>query len=595
MPYKRCQQCKIRLKNDAVLLFCNSQCENTYTSSPEIFCKNCGLSIGKQSTIKGKMYCNLKCLNDHQRINNLENRTCVVCKKIYVVTKSSKRKKTCSVDCEKLHIKSLGRNKKRMDSLIKNNIEKYGVSSTLSLQSVIEKSKKTRLQKYGCEYFNNYEKAKKTKLEKYGTLDFSEKANETKLEKYGTLNVNDKSNDTKFKKYGTLDFSKKANETKLEKYGTLDFSRKTQRTIIEKYGSLSNILLKNSYKKLKDKYSKSVEFLFEESDYIGVNNYKKYNFKCLKCEALFLDDMCNGNSPICRICNPINNTISIDEKEVLSYIKSVCMESIIENDRKILLGKEIDILIPQLNLGIECDGIYWHSELAGGKDKHYHLNKTNLSLDKNIQLMHIWDWEWRCKQDIIKSILLNRFGKSHKIFARKCEIRLVDNLSKSLFLSDNHIQGDDTSSIRLGLYYNDKLVSLMTFVKSRYDKKYQYELSRYCNILNTNVIGGASKLFNYFIKNYDVNSIVTYSDRRLFTGNLYKQIGMTFVDNTPPGYHYFDKNKGVPIERTHFQKHKLKEKLEKFDVNLTEWQNMQLNGYDRIWDCGHMKFNWNRK
>jgi hypothetical protein len=135
----------------------------------------------------------------------------------------------------------------------------------------------------------------------------------------------------------------------------------------------------------------------------------------------------------------------------------------------------------------------------------------------------------------------------------------------------------------------------MTFVKSRYDKKYQYELSRYCNILNTNVIGGASKLFNHFIKNYDVNSIVTYSDKRLFTGNLYKQIGMSFVDDTLPGYHYFHKNKGVPIERNHFQKHKLKEKLEKFDINLSEWQNMQINGYDRIWDCGHMKFIWNRK
>jgi hypothetical protein len=92
--------------------------------------------------------------------------------------------------------------------------------------------------------------------------------------------------------------------------------------------------------------------------------------------------------------------------------------------------------------------------------------------------------------------------------------------------------------------------------------------------------------------NYDVKSIVTYSDKRLFTGKLYENLGMTFVNNTPPGYHYFHKNDGTPIERTHFQKHKLKEKLEKFDSQLTEWENMQLNGYDRIWDCGHLKYMW---
>jgi hypothetical protein len=483
----------------------------------------------------------------------------------------------------------------RMTTLIKNNLEKYGVESIFSLGEFIEKSKNTRLVKYGDPYYNNHKLGKQTKLEKYGTLDFSDKANKTKLEKYGTLNVNDKSNKTKLEKYGTLDFSNKANKTKLEKYGTLDFGDKTRKTIKERYGSYSVVLLKSSYRKLKDKYLTSVEFLFKEEDYVGVIGYRKYKFKCLKCNGIFSDDMCNGSSPVCRTCNPIHTNISVDEKEILSYIKTIYNDEILENDRTILDGKEIDIYLPEINLGIEFDGIYWHSEISGGKDKHYHLNKTKLSLGKNIQLMHIWDWEWRCKRDIIKSILLSKIGKSKRIFARKCEIKQVINDEKSVFLNDNHIQGNDTSSIRLGLYYNDVLVSLMTFVKSRYDKKYQYELSRYCNILNTNVIGGASKLFNHFVKNYDVNSIVTYSDRRLFTGNLYNQIGMLFVDNTPSGYHYFHKNKGVPIERTHFQKHKLKEKIEKFDSNLSEWQNMKINGYDRIWDCGHLKFNWNRK
>jgi hypothetical protein len=120
-------------------------------------------------------------------------------------------------------------------------------------------------------------------------------------------------------------------------------------------------------------------------------------------------------------------------------------------------------------------------------------------------------------------------------------------------------------------------------------------MSRYCNILNTNVIGGASKLFNHFIKNYNVNSIVTYSDMRLFNGNVYKNIGMSFVNTTPPNYHYFDRNYCVPLTRIGFQKHKLSKILKIFDNKLSEWQNMQLNGYDRIWDCGHFKYEWIKK
>ena len=595
MPYKRCNQCKKRLSDKNNNSFCNNICENLYINSADIFCKFCNILLGKQSTIKNKIFCNNVCHNKHQQKTNLENRNCIYCNIDFVVTKSSKRKKLCSIKCENLYTKTCDRNNKRKNTLIKNNLEKHGVESIFSLKDIQEKSKKTKLEKYGDEKYNNLIKANKTKLDRYGTTNFSDKAKKTKLEKYGTLDFNDKSKQTKLDKYGTLDFSDKANKTKLDRYGTTNFSDKAKKTTIEKYGSYSKILLKKSFKRLEEKYSSIVKFLFSENEYVGVNEYKKYQFECLRCSNIFVDDMCNGSSPICRICNPIISNISNEEKEILSYIKTIYDGEIIENDRNTLSGQEIDILIPRLNLGIEYNGIYWHSELVGGKDKHYHLNKTKLSLDKNIQLIHIWDWEWHCKQDIIKSILLSKMGKSNRIFARKCEIKQVINDEKSMFLNNNHIQGNDTSSIRLGLYHNNILVSLMTFVKSRYDKKYQYELSRYCNILNTNVIGGASKLFSYFIKNYDVNSIVTYSDRRLFTGNLYKQIGMLFVNNTPSGYHYFHKNKGVPIERTHFQKHKLKEKIEKFDITLSEWQNMQINGYDRIWDCGHFKFEWIRK
>ena len=592
MPHKRCNQCKKRMGNFHIGEFCSSECEGLYNEAADIFCKMCNTLIGKSSVVKNKQYCNSVCHNNHQSIMNMEERECIYCKKTFIIKKSSHRYKLCSDECDQLYIASKERNDRRMETLKENNLKKFNVEHIFSLPDIRLKSNNTKLEKYGNSSYNNVEKGNKTKLEKYGTLDVSEKSNKTKLEKYGTLNVNDKSNVTKLEKYGSLNFTEKANKTKMEKYGTLDFSDKAQETINIRYGSLSNILLKNSYNKLKEKYKHLVDFLFSESDYIGAYGYKKYNFKCKICNSEFLYDMCNGRSPECNICYPKPEGKSTDEKGLLEYIQSIYNNEILENDRTILDGKEIDIYVPTLHLGIELNGLYWHSELAGGKDRKYHLNKTNLSFERGIKLLHILDWEWKFKKDIIKSILLNKIGKSNRIYARKCIIKEVTDKDKFEFLEKNHIQGNDRSSVRLGLYYQDKLVSLMTFVKSRYDKKYEYELSRYCNSLNNNITGGASKLFQHFIKHYSSKSIVTYADKRLFDGNVYKNIGMTYVNDTPPGYHYFHKSHMVPLERLNFQKHKLSKKLENFDPNLSEWKNMQLNGYDRIWDCGHLKYEW---
>lgn len=485
--------------------------------------------------------------------------------------------------------------------------KKYGVYHPSQLPSVKEKKrkkreegaydnmvsnlKKTLKQKYGDENYNNNKKAKQTKLEKYGDPNYNnrEKMLKTNNEKYG-MNVSP----------NTLEKTKERAVSGEIGFKSKKYKEYLKSNDIENVSQLDVVKEKRKIQKIKETVTKIFEGnrlngvvtpLFDKNEYIGSDYNNLYRFKCCKCNTEFEDNLYSGNIPRCLECYPHNRFKSTIETEILEFLKSNNIETK-HHDRTILSGEEIDILIPKLNLGIECDGIYWHSEIAGGKNKHYHLNKTKKCNEKNISLMHIWDWEWRCKQDIIKSILLNKLGKSKQIYARKCFIREVENKDKSDFLNDNHIQGDDTSSIRLGLYYDNKLVSLMTFIKSRYDKKYQYELSRYCNVLNTNVLGGASRLFNFFIKNYTVESIVTYSDMRLFTGNLYKKIGMTFVGNTPPGYHYFHTNNGVPIERIHFQKHKLNEKLEIFDKNLSGWQNMQLNSYDRIWDCGHMKFEY---
>jgi len=263
----------------------------------------------------------------------------------------------------------------------------------------------------------------------------------------------------------------------------------------------------------------------------------------------------------------------------------------IEKNKNFEKKFELDIFIPSKNIGIDLNKLYWNSEL-NGKDKNYHLNKTKFFEERGIQVIHIFEDEWIEKQEIVKSIILSKLGLiENKIFARKTEIKEITSKESKLFLFNNHIQGEVNSKVNLGLFYNDELVSLMTFSKPRFNKHYDWEMVRFCNKINTNVIGGAGKLLVYFRKNYS-GSIISYADRRFSQGKIYETLEFKGKKQSAPDYFYF-KNGYNRYSRVQFQKHKLKDKLEIFDPNLTEWQNMQLNGYDRIWDCGNLVFELN--
>ena len=285
-------------------------------------------------------------------------------------------------------------------------------------------------------------------------------------------------------------------------------------------------------------------------------------------------------------CPKCNNHISKWELEINDYIKSINVE-IDTNNREILDGKEIDILISSFNVGIECDGLIYHSELYN-KDKNYHITKTNIAKEKNIQLIHIFEDEWLYKKEIVKSRLNNLFYKNeYKIYARKCQINIVSNKDVKIFLENNHIQGYVPSKINLGLYYNDELVSLMTFGNLRKclgsdSKEQHYELLRFCNKLNTSVIGGASKLFNYFKKNFNPKEIISYCDLRWSNGNLYEVLGFNLSHISKPNYFYV--NNGKRENRFNYRKDKLIE--QGFDKNKTEHEIMLDRGYYRIYDCG---------
>lgn len=265
-----------------------------------------------------------------------------------------------------------------------------------------------------------------------------------------------------------------------------------------------------------------------------------------------------------------------------------------ENDRSLIAPLELDYFIPSKSLAIECDGIYWHSELING-DKNYHLNKTKLCSDKGVRLIHIFETELKLKSKIVANRLKNILGlNKYKIYARKCEVKEIDAKTKTKFLDKYHIQSNDKASVKLGLYYKTRLVAVMTFCRNRkaMGKTHvegEWELSRFATIANFSITGGAGKLLKHFERNYKPAKITSYADRRWSEGCLYTKLGFDKIRESKPNYWYF-KDVNKLYHRFNFRKSELSRKLETFDPNKTEWENMVENGWNRIWDCGNLVF-----
>jgi hypothetical protein len=252
----------------------------------------------------------------------------------------------------------------------------------------------------------------------------------------------------------------------------------------------------------------------------------------------------------------------------------------------IISPNQLDIYIPSKKLAIEFNGLYWHNELH--VDKNYHLNKTELCEKLGIQLIHIFEDEWLYKEDIVKSRLRNILGLTeNKIFGRKCIIKEITPKESKEFLNKNHIQGSVNSKIKLGLYYEGELVSLMSFNHIRNNSNdNSYDLVRFCNKLNTNIIGGADKLLKYFINNYKPKQIISYADRRWSQGNLYEKLGFNFIHYSKPNYFYI-----IGKNRKHKSNFKYKLLVKQgFDKNKKEHQIMIDRGIYRIYDCGVKKY-----
>jgi len=483
-----------------------------------------------------------------------------------------------------------------------------------SSKNTRQKIEQTKLNKYGDIKYNNKEKSSQTWRNKTieEIADIVDKRRITKNKIYGDekFNNRDKAKKTCIDRYGVKHFTnrKKYIKTCLDRYGVENpFQLEEVKEEIRKY-FLDNFGVDHPMKieKVKNKVVNGVNNFYKNKNeemfkkYFKILKYKDENNIHVRCKNCGCDFWIqkqyfiwrfNKKVHPCYKCYNLSN-ISIYEKELFDFIEINYNGEIIKNYRKLIYPYELDIYIPELKLAFEFNGLYWHNEKF--VDKNYHLNKTELCEEKGIHLVQIYEDDWVLKKDVVKSRILNLLGKSKKIYARKCIIKEVTFKDAKEFLEENHLQGYCVSKINYGLYYNDELLSLMTFSKLRKSLGFNnvngsYELLRFCNKLNTTVVGATSRLFKSFLNNYKPEIVISYADRfwtTIINGVVYEKIGFELVGKTTPNYFYVH-NK---IRRNRFNYRKDILIKQGFDKNKTEHDIMYNRGIYRIYNSGNLKY-----
>lgn len=305
-------------------------------------------------------------------------------------------------------------------------------------------------------------------------------------------------------------------------------------------------------------------------------------------------DMKLGNLVVSK-----NRFVSSYEKEIGDFITSLGVEH--DANRQILIGREIDILVPNVSIGIEFDGLKWHTEFFGKKNHKYHIDKTLQCNDKNYGLIHIFEDEYVNNKEIVLAKIKHILKKDYdlpKIAGRKIDVKEIYSNDAKEFLTKYHIQGPYKSSVYIGGFYEGKLIAVMAF-KNGNIKNENWELVRFSTDYHYIYQGVASKMFTYFIKHYEPNVVVSFADRRWTpwnNNNLYTKLGFMLESITKPDYRYYNEkvDKYKRVHKMSMCKSILSKKYG-FPMTMTELEMARELGYDRIWDCGLFKYVWRKE
>lgn len=327
------------------------------------------------------------------------------------------------------------------------------------------------------------------------------------------------------------------------------------------------------------------DYVYSNVEY--VNNKTKVKIICQKHGEFLIspDNFLQGKG-----CPKCGNHLSRAEDEIFELISKYYHTE--RNNRTILNGLEIDIFIPSLNVGIEYNGLRWHSELFG-KDRNYHLNKLKDANKKCVKLIQIFEDEYINHKEIVINkichiLKINNINKQ-KIYGRKCVIKEISNSDAKIFLNRNHIQGYKRSKVHFGAFYDDKLIGVMSFTKT----KKEWILERFASDYEYKCNGVGGKLFHAFLNKYSPNLVVSFADRRwtINDDNFYTKIGFKFDCYVRPDYSYYNNGTSNRIHKFNFRK-KILNKKYGLPLTMTESEMAKELGYSRIWNCGLVKYVW---
>jgi len=328
------------------------------------------------------------------------------------------------------------------------------------------------------------------------------------------------------------------------------------------------------------------------------SNINVYLLECDKCKSRFqytrqFFTPSKEQTNYCPTCYPRDYKTSDAENELAEFIESLGVR-IERNVRSLIPPLEIDIFLPDHNLGIEYDGLYWHSQSvleSQGNDPLKSNVKRKQMINRGKALIVVFEDEWKKSPEIVKSVIKSKISShNRRIYGRQCSIQSVTTSQAKEFVNEHHLRGYNRCSVRYGLYYKNELVSVMTFSKSNVSRKStDWEIDRFCSAKGVSVVGGASKLFKKFINDKNPTKVISYADLRWGDGDVYSKLGFRKISTTVPNYWYF-----MPNELKRYHRFSLR-KNAKDDTSQTEYENRLQEGWLRIWDCGNNKWEWNNK
>lgn len=247
-------------------------------------------------------------------------------------------------------------------------------------------------------------------------------------------------------------------------------------------------------------------------------------------------------------------------------------------------GIELSGYNKSINVAFDYCELTTHKETKNERNAHF--NKYKICKQNNTRLFTICEDEWVYKNEIVKIKLAHLFNKDphKKVFARKCILNEISLEYKKAFLNEYHIQGNCNSSINYGLFYDNEIVAVMSFLNQN---NTAFELARYAT--KYHVVGGFGKLLKHFISNYEWSKILSFADLRWHTGEVYERTGFKLEKIIVPDYQYVIGDKRQ--HKFNFRLKKIQRKFPgSFDPSLTEHENMKKLNIPRIYDCGKARF-----